>query len=517
MSKEPATNPGSAEPAPIVLTNGHVIDPAQGLDRVTNVVISDGKIEAVGDVELPTGQKFDLTGLYVTPGWIDSHVHAYGSVGFSDVDSIGICQGVTSVVDAGDAGIATLDEFVALLNGKTITDVYAGPHIHPIGIMGFDSYSGRGIRDVQVERWKQWAAKHPDFLRYLKVSAYSLPTSGPLYLAKGIAEELGLPLYQHIGEFTPEPDTPPMTEHVFRISEAGDIVTHIYHNNPGRIIDDDGKVLAIVRDAERRGVLFDMSFGGLNFSWKVAETCFKQDLIPHMLSSDLQQYNVVYPCRSLSNIMSIFLRLGMSRNDIIDRVTAKSAKALGLSHRAGTLQVGRKADITVFGIEEGEFEFDDCYKQTRKGNYRFAPRMVFKSGRQIDCDFVRGQAESNWFMQISEDAVPAIAERLTSTQREFLESLRKALNGVEWQAHTDEKANAGVLLDVQDVYTLHDVFHRVLKTYPISMRDALQAVFDCFLEHPFTVQIGLFLARLDRRLVLDRLKTVTTPVALMAS
>src|SRR5947207_2628862 len=170
-----------------------------------------------------------------------------------------------------------------------------------------------------------------------------MPNSGTLYLAKGIAEELGLPLYQHIGEFTPEPSTPSMTEHVFRIAEAGEIITHIYHNNPGRLIDDQGKVLPVVRDAERRGVLFDISFGGLNFSWKVAEKCFEQGLVPHLISSDLQQYNVVSPCLSLANVMSIFLRLGMSLKDVIERVTSKPAEALGLAHRAGSLRVGQNA------------------------------------------------------------------------------------------------------------------------------------------------------------------------------
>ncbi len=495
-----------------VLKNAHVIDPKQGLDRVTNVVISNGRIEAIGDVDRPGARELDLRGSYVTPGWIDGHVHTYGSIGFSDLDSIGICHGVTTMVDAGDSGIRTLDEFVALTSG-TITDIFAGPHIHPIGIIGFDNYSGRGIKDVEVERWKEWATKNPDFLRFIKVSAYSMPNGGPLYLAKGIAQELGLPLYQHIGEFTPEPTTPCMLESVFRIAEAGDIVTHIYHNNPSRLVDDDGKVLPIVWDAERRGVLFDISVGGLNFSWIVAEKCFAQGLIPHIISSDLQQYNVVYPCISLANVMSMFLHLGMPLKDVIERVTSLPAKAMKLAHRAGSLEVGRTADITVFDVEEGEFSIDDCYRQTRKCRLKLVPKMAFKAGRQIDCDFARGKVESNWFMQVSEDSVPAAAARLSQPQRAFLRSLRDALGNTHWRGHTTEQGNAGALLDVNDVYNLHDVFYRVLATHPIALRDGAQAVLNCFLEHPFTVQIGLLLTRLDRRLVLDRLDAVTAPAS----
>jgi hypothetical protein len=40
----------------------------------------------------------------------------------------------------------------------------------------------------------------------------------------------------------------------------------------------------------------------------------------------------------------------------------------------------------------------------------------------------------------------------------------------------------------------------------LPLKAALTALFDCFLNHPFTVQAGLFLLRLPRDLVLTRLK-----------
>ena len=65
------------------------------------------------------------------------------------------------------------------------------------------------------------------------------------------------------------------------------MITHLYHGNLGQVIDDKGKVLPVVRDAERRGVIFDLGFGGYNFSWDVAEKAFAQDLVPahHQLRS----------------------------------------------------------------------------------------------------------------------------------------------------------------------------------------------------------------------------------------
>jgi dihydroorotase len=49
----------------------------------------------------------------------------------------------------------------------------------------------------------------------------------------------------------------------------------------------------------------------------------------------------------------------------------------------------------------------------------------------------------------------------------------------------------------------------VLRATGLPLREGLRAVFDCFLDQPFTVQVGLFLTRLDRAFVLERLRTVS--------
>ena len=132
----------------------------------------------------------------------------------------------------------------------------------------------------------------------------------------------------HIGEFQLQNPKHLLAPEAFRIAEAGDMITHLYHGNLGQVIDESGKVLPVVRDAERRGVIFDLGFGGYNFSWDVAEKSFAQDLIPHTISSDLQQFNVVRPVKSLANVMSAMLRLGMTLPQVIERVTRNPAKAI---------------------------------------------------------------------------------------------------------------------------------------------------------------------------------------------
>ncbi|HVO14048.1 MAG TPA: amidohydrolase/deacetylase family metallohydrolase [Alphaproteobacteria bacterium] len=488
-----------------VLRGGHVIDPATGLDRIVDITLQDGKIAAVGDGPAPAGAEIvDLAGHYVTPGWVDLHVHAYGTLGFADPDSIGIYQGVTTFVEAGGPGIGTLDEFVALMEGRTITALYAGPYLRPMGIVGLNFIEGdiRSLTGIPIAEWMDFMKAHPGLLRYLKIGAFGSYGKGPLKMGKGLAETLGLPLYVHIGEHQQQKGDDASYE-IFRIAEAGDIITHLYHNNRTGVLDRDGKVLPLVKEAEKRGVLFDIGFGGYNFAWSVAEKAYAQDLVPHIISSDLQQFNVIGPTFSLANVMSIFLRLGMSLNDVIARVTTAPAKALKLDDRAGSLKVGLPADVTVFRIEEGAFELADTYNSSRTADRRIMPVMAFKGGRRIDSDMTRCQDERNWLVQIAETHVPAAAERLTPAQLAFLAALRGAIAGIQWDASSVEN------FDLWKAIALQDAFHAVRRAQDLALKPALTAVFDCFLDHPFTMQIGLFLLRLDRTLALARLEQVT--------
>ena len=105
----------------LLLKGGHVIDPANDVDKIADVGISAGKIAAVAE-SIPAnaaGKVVDVSGLYVTPGLIDIHFH----VGHAGIPlnwlspearsrtapeglpaELALTAGVTTVVDAGTAG-----------------------------------------------------------------------------------------------------------------------------------------------------------------------------------------------------------------------------------------------------------------------------------------------------------------------------------------------------------------------------------------------------------------------------
>src|SRR5262249_6586790 len=125
-----------------VLRGAHVLDADQGIDRIADIHVADGKIAFVGDREVAPGTEvIDVSGRYASAGWIDIHVHAYGTLGFANPDTIGVYQGVTSFVEAGGAGIGVLDQFMALLDTLQ-TSLYAGAFIRPMGLLGLNFMEG---------------------------------------------------------------------------------------------------------------------------------------------------------------------------------------------------------------------------------------------------------------------------------------------------------------------------------------------------------------------------------------
>ena len=62
----------------LLVANGYVIDPSQGLNAGKDLLIEDGRVKGILDKGEPTPRDvevLDATGLMVAPGFIDMHVH----------------------------------------------------------------------------------------------------------------------------------------------------------------------------------------------------------------------------------------------------------------------------------------------------------------------------------------------------------------------------------------------------------------------------------------------------------
>ncbi len=60
---------------PLLIEGGRVIDPSQGMDRITNLLVEDGRIVAYDAISTGDQEVLDASDKIVAPGLIDMHVH----------------------------------------------------------------------------------------------------------------------------------------------------------------------------------------------------------------------------------------------------------------------------------------------------------------------------------------------------------------------------------------------------------------------------------------------------------
>jgi dihydroorotase len=82
------------------------------------------------------------------------------------------------------------------------------------------------------------------------------------------------------------------------------------------------------------------------------------------------------------NVMSKFLALGLSLEDVILRSTWNCARAIK-REQLGHLSVGAAADVAVLRLERGEFGFLDSYAARLRGDQRLNCEMTLRNGRIV--------------------------------------------------------------------------------------------------------------------------------------
>lgn len=375
----------------LLITNGHVIDPASEIDGPFDVAVHGGRIAAL----LPAGTRHEakrtisVPGKYVVPGLIDFHVHVFPGVSHFgiEVDPSCLARGVTSVLDFGTAGGLIFAGFRRFVIDEADTRVFALLHIAGQGLISSPgTLPGLGelhdLRYCNVENVERVVAENSDVIVGIKIRCTAnLAENGRneaegLDLARQAADRVGLPLVVH------SPNSSLSMEHILSRLRDGDVLTHCFHGKQCGLIDTHLKLLPAAREALDRGVLLDVGHGVASFNFKVARALLDQGVLPDFISSDIHYYNWHGPVFDLVTTMDKFLHLGMSLPEVIRRTTALPAKFLQRAGELGTLQAGASADITVLEIQEGQFPLTDAEGRVEMGRQRLEPTHVFRSGRQ---------------------------------------------------------------------------------------------------------------------------------------
>ena len=382
----------------LLLKGGHVIDPGNHIDAVRDVAVAGGKIAAVAE-NIPAASAIktvDVSGLYVTPGLVDIHTHVMTMSGLRGslaedqnvwADSHTFRAGVTTVVDAGSSGWRNFPEQKARILDHSRTRILAMLNIVGHGQAGGAIEQDTG--DMDPKATAQMARRYPGLIVGIKTAHYQ----GPDWTAVERAVEAGrladIPVMVDFGTFRPER---PFEDLVLKKLRPGDIYTHTY---VGKVpmLDASGRLRPFLAEARKRGVIFDVGHGGGSFLFRQAVPAVHQGFVPDSISTDLHTESMNAGMKDMLNVMSKFLNIGVSLEDVIAMSTWHPAREIKHTE-LGNLTVGAPADIAVLNVEKGRFGFVDSYGARMPGTQKLTCELTVHDGLVV-WD-LNGITRQNW-------------------------------------------------------------------------------------------------------------------------
>ncbi|MEE0547838.1 MAG: dihydroorotase [Peptococcaceae bacterium] len=420
----------------MLLKNGHLVDPSQAIDGVTDIRIENGVVCEVGP-DLPEKENeeiFDLSGCYVTPGLIDTHVHLRdpGQEESEDLESgckAAIAGGFTSVVampntfpvvdnvpivkyirdKSARLGYADVLQTAAITKGQEGQEITEIGFLKDAGVIAFTE-DGRSVANSGILRKAMTYSKPYDVLFMSHCEDKDLKGGGVMN-AGALATEMGL------GGIANEVEDIIIMRDIMLAKMTG-VRLHIQHLSTA-------SGLELVREAQAKGLpitcevtphhlfLTEEAVRGYNTDAKVAPplrtaadnealiaglkdgtiTCIGTDHAPH--SSDKKEVEFERAANGISSIEVAFpliwthlVECGrFTLSEIVTIMSCNPAELLRIDR--GSLSVGKVADVMVFDPEkEKDVDPATFYSKGKNCPYtgevlRGWPRMVLRAGRVV--------------------------------------------------------------------------------------------------------------------------------------
>lgn len=378
----------------VLIKGGHLIDPKNNISRPMDVGIYEGKVKKIAaNIDPSTArQVVDAKGMYVTPGLIDIHGHVFAgtqpnhylSDGFTALppDGFTFRGGVTTIVDCGGAGWSNFDVFKRniIFNSQT-------------RVLSFLNIVGQGMRGGQ---WEQdttdmdpvmaaaIAVKNRNDVVGFKVAHFQGRDWKPVDNAVKAGTIAKMPVIIDFGGAQPALS---LEELFLKHLRPGDIFTHTYTLLPGEvretIVDEaSGKVKPFVWEARKRGIVFDVGYGGASFNYTQAIPAMKAGFVPSTISTDLHTGSMNGSMKDMLSIMTKFYNMGMKLEDVIKASTWTPALTIQRDV-LGHLSEGAIADVAVFSMRKGDFGFYDKTGYKVKGKEKLECEMTIMGGKIV--------------------------------------------------------------------------------------------------------------------------------------
>ena len=420
----------------MLLKNGHLVDPSQAIDGVTDIRIDNGVISEVGP-DLPENKDeeiFDLAGCYVVPGLIDTHVHLRDP-GQEESESLetgtkaAIAGGVTSVVAMPNTnpvvdnvpivryiaekskrlGYADVLQTASITKGENGEEITEIGFLKDAGVIAFTE-DGKTVENSGILRKAMTYSKPFDVLFMSHCEDKNLKGAGVMN-AGALATEMGLlGIAREVEDIIIQRD--------IMLAKMTGVRLHISHLSTST-------GLELVREAQAKGLpvtcevtphhlfLTEDAVRGYNTSAKVAPplrtaednealieglkdgtiTCIGTDHAPH--SADKKDVEFERAANGISSIEVAFpliwtklVETGrFALSEIVSIMSCKPAELLRIDR--GSLSVGKVADVMIFDPHvEKVVDPQSFYSKGKNCPYAGEklsgwPKMVLREGRIV--------------------------------------------------------------------------------------------------------------------------------------
>lgn len=375
----------------LIIRNGHVIDPANGISGKMDVAVKGEGIACVApDIACELADNVvDVKGNYVIPGIIDIHTHVYPAFPYAGLPCVNaddhlLKSGCTTTVDAGTVGWRDFLYFKERVMDASVCRVLAFLNISDLGMMDMESEQHCAFMHPEIVA--SVIKAFPQHLVGIKSAHYrpggkggyseENPAWGSVDKAIEAGALSGKPCMIDFGVCL---EHSPYDEFVLKKLRPGDIHTHVFAQQ-FPTVDNNGKVYEYMRRARERGVLFDVGHGGASFWFRNGQQALNDGFPPDTISTDLHTVSIRGAALSMLHTMGKFLNMGMPLEEVVMRSTCLPAKIIGRPE-LGTLTVGNCADIAVISKIDGDFDYIDNGNAKITGTSMLDCRMTIRGGK----------------------------------------------------------------------------------------------------------------------------------------
>jgi dihydroorotase len=373
----------------LLLKGGHVIDARNNVNAVRDVAVKDGKVAEVAANIAPSRalKTIDASGLYVTPGLIDIHVHIYPGEKKNDYaggdwsvypDGFTLRSCVTTVSDAGSSGWRNFPDFKSRIIDQAKTRVTAF-----LNIVGAGMGSGRieqNVEDMEVKPTLDMLLKHKGEIVGIKSAHFNGKEWTPYERALEVGRAAKVPVIVDFGGNVRAGRT--LDDLLTKYFRAGDIYTHMYGGRRGEQDPQTKGPSRAMVEGRKRGVYFDVGHGGSSFQWATAVPLMKAGFLPDSISTDLHTSSMNAGMKDMLNVMGKFLAMGMSLQKVVAASTWNPARQIQLED-LGHLSVGAPGDVAVLRLENGKFGFVDPANGRLDSTQRLTCEMTLRDGKVV--------------------------------------------------------------------------------------------------------------------------------------